>query len=153
MRLLVVWLAVMVVPGLGERSLVAGEKDLPSKGAGLLPAPPAVLPAHHAREQRVMGAPAPVPQTPAAPQSELPVYIGTTGFAWGGRYAGAPGGASRSGWGLEPHAFSFYPGGFLFSHGPAGNFFLLGGARNFYSRTHLLSGFGIRRGFVLRRRR
>ena len=87
---------------------------------------------------------APPPVTLVTP-SDVPVYIGTTGFAWGSADA------SRRRWGLASHAFGL--GGFLFSHGPVGNFSLLGGARTFHPRAGFFSGFGIRRSFALRIRR
>ncbi len=93
-------------------------------------------------------------QAPAPPESDLTISIGTTGFAWGGRGVGSRLQAPRySRWGLEPRAFGFFPGSFLFSHGPAGNFFLLGGGAHFFPRPHFLSGFGVSHGFVLRRKR
>ena len=79
--------------------------------------------------------------------SDVPVYIGTTGFAW------AVNGSqeSRRRWSLVSRAFGL--GGFLFSHGPVGNFSLLGGARTFHPRASFFSGFGIRHNFAFRRKR
>ncbi len=89
-------------------------------------------------------------QSPAVtpePAGDVPVYIGTTGFAW----APNPAQDSRHRWSFVSHTFG--QGGFLFSHGPVGNFTLLGGARTFHPRASFFSGFGIRHSFALRRKR
>ena len=87
------------------------------------------------------------PAVTPEPAGDVPVYIGTTGFAW----APNPAQDSRRRWGFVSHPFG--RGGFLFSHGPVGNFTLLGGARNINPRASFFSGFGIRRIFALRRKR